>query len=513
MRTVRFRPTRRALAGAVVATTVAVLGFGTLRANGGEVGSADAGATDPFTFTSMDVGFAEGGAPPGMDRLYADMDTYVGDKKPIVRIDMDWWYLQPERCTGCEPHWDRLDPLVDNAAARGMRVLLVLAYAPPWATGHAGTDKWFPTDDGGWTSIIDQTVARYRDKIQAYEVWNEPNQLMFGNYGGGTDVERKTRYWQLVRLAYERVHGQCPNCVVLAGGSAYGEPSNERRNDNEPAAWLEWGYAHGYAPYFDAVAHHPYPPFSAGLGPSRPECTTRWWNMFGPQDERCGELAAVRAVMVRHGDAATKIWGTEWGYPTGGNARLGTEFVRDNLLESVEMWRSLAYTGPLFLHSYRDAASWDGKTCEGQPDNAECHFGVVDMHGVPKEPVFSDLSAKLTDTWRSELAPDGGLRRWAALRSTDGRFTLWLQGDGNVVLYKRGRSAALWESDTSGGAWWVNQTDGNVVLYDVAGKPLWESRTWSAGPCRLILQNDGNLVLYRLSDGKPVWHTNTWQYA
>jgi len=52
------------------------------------------------------------------------------------------------------------------------------------------------------------------------------------------------------------------------------------------------------------VTHHPYPAANSGFGPSRPECVTRWWNMFGPPDERCGELAAVRAVMIRHGDSA-----------------------------------------------------------------------------------------------------------------------------------------------------------------------------------------------------------------
>jgi len=40
-------------------------------------------------------------------------------------------------------------------------------------------------------------------------------------------------------LAHQQVKAGCPDCVVLAGGSAYGAPSTPARNENEPAAWLE----------------------------------------------------------------------------------------------------------------------------------------------------------------------------------------------------------------------------------------------------------------------------------
>jgi hypothetical protein len=39
----------------------------------------------------------------------------------------------------------------------------------------------------------------------------------------------------------------------------------------------------------------------------------------------------------------------------------------------------------------------------------------------------------------------------------------------------------------------------------------WDTKTWREGPSTLVLQDDGNLVLYRNSDGRPIWHTNTWQ--
>lgn len=510
----RARTARVIIAGLAVPATILGLVAVTRSADAQDAGARVATAGAPAAaggFSSADVGFAEGGTPADLPGWLDAMDAYVGDKKPIIRLDLDWWYVQPEPTATL--HWDHLDPLVDAAAARGMRVLLVLAYSPPWANGHPGEGGWFPTSDVDWTGIVARTVAHFGGKVAAYEVWNEPNLASFGNYGSGGSDERKQRYWQLVKLAYQQVHAGCAGCVVLAGGSAYGTPSTPQRNDNEPAAWLDWGYQHGYGGYFDAVAHHPYPAANSGFGPDRPECTVRWWNMFGPPDEHCGELAAVRAVMVRHGDQARKIWATEWGYPTAGNTGLPLETVRDYQVEGVHMWRSLDYTGPLFLYSYRDQATWSGVPCGTLPDNPECHFGVADTAGNPKQPLYSDLSAKLDDSWPATLTTGQNMRRWAALRSTDGRFFLWLTGDGGLALYKMRVANPIWTNASHGAVRMVNQPDGNVVLYTADNRPVWSTATWTAGPGTLIVQNDGNVVLYRTSDGTPVWDSGTWRYG
>ncbi|AHB42157.1 Curculin protein [Candidatus Saccharibacteria bacterium RAAC3_TM7_1] len=56
----------------------------------------------------------------------------------------------------------------------------------------------------------------------------------------------------------------------------------------------------------------------------------------------------------------------------------------------------------------------------------------------------------------------------------------------------------------------VLQRDGNLVLYSVTtGKPLWNTRTYGKDGSRLVLQSDGNLVLYT-STNKPLWNTRTY---
>jgi len=91
--------------------------------------------------------------------------------------------------------------------------------------------------------------------------------------------------------------------------------------------------------------------------------------------------------------------------------------------------------------------------------------------------------------------------------SCDGRFTLAMQGDGNLVLYQGTR--ALWHTFTNGrgGALAAMQGDGNFVLYTAAGAPLFHTNTSRYPGAWLAIQNDGNLVIYQGTT--PRWASNT----
>ncbi len=52
------------------------------------------------------------------------------------------------------------------------------------------------------------------------------------------------------------------------------------------------------------------------------------------------------------------------------------------------------------------------------------------------------------------------------------------------------------------------QTDGNLVMYNPANKPVWASGTHNKNGVRLTMQKDGNLVIYTASN-HPIWSSNT----
>lgn len=91
--------------------------------------------------------------------------------------------------------------------------------------------------------------------------------------------------------------------------------------------------------------------------------------------------------------------------------------------------------------------------------------------------------------------------------SLDRRFTLVMQGDGNLVLYQG--SQPLWHTQTPGtpATTCVMQTDGNLVLYGSNGVPYWSSGTHMYPGSILTLENDGNMRITQ--NGTLRWSSNT----
>lgn len=105
------------------------------------------------------------------------------------------------------------------------------------------------------------------------------------------------------------------------------------------------------------------------------------------------------------------------------------------------------------------------------------------------------------------LSPGQSLGVNQSLVSCDGRFRLVMQGDGNLVLYQGG--SPLWHTFTNGrgGAVAAMQGDGNFVLYTAGGAALWHTYTYGRAGAFLSLQNDGNLVVYQGTTAR--WNSGT----
>jgi hypothetical protein len=118
-----------------------------------------------------------------------------------------------------------------------------------------------------------------------------------------------------------------------------------------------------------------------------------------------------------------------------------------------------------------------------------------------------------TNGWLNEVGPTGDLLWFTPAKGP--AIEAILQTDGNFVLYgpnnSDGSANPVWASNTFGdfNTLWV-QDDGNIVIYQQFGHPLWSTHTAGAdaalyltpgqslywGPFQLTLQTDGNFVLY-----------------
>lgn len=82
-------------------------------------------------------------------------------------------------------------------------------------------------------------------------------------------------------------------------------------------------------------------------------------------------------------------------------------------------------------------------------------------------------------------------------------YTLVFQKDGNLVLYnsKNSSKEVIWATGTNGTAETFKASkDGNFALLNSQDKPIWSTKT--SGRNRLVLQEDGNLVVYSQSSEK-----------
>jgi hypothetical protein len=89
---------------------------------------------------------------------------------------------------------------------------------------------------------------------------------------------------------------------------------------------------------------------------------------------------------------------------------------------------------------------------------------------------------------------------------------LILQEDGNLVLYRAMFGLPLFASNTNGSPAnrAVMQADGNFVLYGADGTAYWDTGTWGHPGSRIVLQDDGDLVVYSPSN-ETLWASNTAQ--
>ncbi|MEH2249217.1 hypothetical protein [Nostoc sp.] len=122
----------------------------------------------------------------------------------------------------------------------------------------------------------------------------------------------------------------------------------------------------------------------------------------------------------------------------------------------------------------------------------------------------------LAGTGTSILYPGEYLFPNQYLISPNRRYKLLQQSDGKFVLYDLSTPSKtrLWSSNTFNKpiSYTVIQSDCNLVNYTYNGTALWASSSNGKGynNCRLQVQDDGNLVIYR-GNNVPVWQTGTYR--
>jgi hypothetical protein len=203
-----------------------------------------------------------------------------------IRIDFVWALVELDRD---EFDWRRYDRLIDDTEARGLRVFATLQGTPQWATSGS-LFSGVPDDPRDWQDFCYRAASRYRGRIHAWGMWNEPN---LGRFWQGT---RSEYIEEILIPGAHGVRAADPDVTIVAADLAH-------LSSGDWDDWLEQ-IVRDAGSVIDVVAHHVYP---SGSG---------HWEVTEDLDEDGSwpwDPPSVREVLGGNGWFDRPFWLTETG--------------------------------------------------------------------------------------------------------------------------------------------------------------------------------------------------------
>lgn len=223
----------------------------------------------------------------------------------IVQV-FAWREIEP---TQNQFHWQATDQIVAAAEYYGLDLVVRLDQHPAWASDIDLSLNAPPEKLEDYEDFVRRVAGRYRGRIRAYIIWNEPNLAI--EWGG--QPPDPAAFTELMRVGYKAVKTADSDALVVSAGLA---PTNN--NDNsamDDRLFLREMYRAGASRYFDVLGAHPY---SFGQAPDV-SSSDRDHPAFG-------RLAELRTIMEENGDRQKPVWITEMGWtvkPPPGQADIG----------------------------------------------------------------------------------------------------------------------------------------------------------------------------------------------
>jgi O-antigen ligase len=231
--------------------------------------------------------------PERLARTLADLES-----KGIrwVRFTLPWDEIEPAKGQFAWEPWDAV--FAEFARHPGLTPVVALNGAPDWArdAADAGNPQAPPHERADFGVFAAAAARRYGDRVRYYQVWHEPN---IAPHWGARDVD-PADYLGLLREAAVQIRAADADAQIVLAALA---PTTESGGANlSDITYLDTLYGLGARAWFDIVAAQPYgfsEPPDAGASPGK---------------LNFGRAELLRQVMLRHGDGATPLWATAFGW-------------------------------------------------------------------------------------------------------------------------------------------------------------------------------------------------------
>jgi len=202
--------------------------------------------------------------------------------------------------------WYFTDRIVADAELLDLDLIFRLDSEPLWAIALEGTSSSNgpPANAQDFGDFCHALAARYRGRVAAYQVWNEPN--LAREWGG--HAPDPAGYVELLRVCYVGIKTADPGALVISAGlSPTGNVPPVAMPDGDFLAAM---YEAGAAPYFDLLGVHApgflYPP---EISPDEVAA-----NHDGHRFFCFRHVEDLREIMVQNGDGDKQIAVLEMGW-------------------------------------------------------------------------------------------------------------------------------------------------------------------------------------------------------
>ena len=254
----------------------------------GLVAAASAAATAERAIVDIDI----------QDATDAQQAKYIDEladqlRARYIRLMVEWNRAEPTKGVYDEAFLARTEHVLDLAAAKGLRVVITVAWTPEWASDQSLWDDppvssmpegvyqpfYAPRagavdDFGAFASML---ATRYRGRVFAYECWNEPNlwTFLYPQTKGGDDDFAATRYTQLLQAFSAAVKTADPDALVIRRRDRPGRRVRHTSVPHQPQLFARnsksrrcvRGHGRILAPPVPARSSRPLAPEAAPLSP------------------------------------------------------------------------------------------------------------------------------------------------------------------------------------------------------------------------------------------------------
>jgi hypothetical protein len=213
--------------------------------------------------------------------------------------------------------WNEPDRIVDAISQSGLKIVARVDNQPKWASASIQWPGSGPPDNmKDWTDFLTALAGRYKGRIQAYEIWNEPN--LDREWGGKTP--NANEYTAMLKSSYQAIKTADPQALVISAGMSPTTTNNAQAIPD--LDFIRQMYAAGASSSFDVLGAHA-AIFKAEpcADPAEIAQSVELTN-YDPSPPALKRVYAfrhiedVRALMVQQGDSAKQMSVLEMGSTT-----------------------------------------------------------------------------------------------------------------------------------------------------------------------------------------------------